>query len=89
MQGPSKKPLTTFAVMDLDNLAGKKGGRVTGSTAYSTTDVALLSLMTDTPDSFNASESSLQWEAVFKGMKFFLKKWGSVMFFSTTSCLFD
>ncbi len=57
MQGPPKKPLATFAVIDPDELAGKKGGRVTGSTAYSTTDVALLSLMTDTPGSFNASES--------------------------------
>jgi len=44
MQGPPKKPLATFAVMDPDELAGLKGGRERGSTAYSTTEhVALLS----------------------------------------------
>jgi len=63
--------------MDPDDLAGKKGGRVMGSTVYSRTEhVALLSIMTDTPDSFNALERSPQWEAVFKAMveQFYLKK---------------
>jgi hypothetical protein len=58
-------------------LQARKGARERGSTAYSTTEhVALLSIMTDTPDSFNALESSPQWEAVFKGMmeQFYLNK---------------
>jgi hypothetical protein len=32
------KPSATFAVMDPDELAGKKGGRERGSSAYSTTE---------------------------------------------------
>jgi hypothetical protein len=65
-----KNPSATFAVMDLDELAAKKGGRERESSAYSTTEhVALLSIMCDVPDSFNALESSPQWEAVFKWMQ--------------------
>jgi hypothetical protein len=63
--------------MDPDDLPGKKGGRERGATAYSTTEhVALLSIMTNVPDSFNALESSPQWEAVFKLMmeQFYLNK---------------
>jgi len=39
-------------------------------------DVALLSIISEVPDSFNASESSPQWEAVFKAMveQFYLNK---------------
>jgi hypothetical protein len=64
-------------VLVLDDIAAKKGGRASGSTAYSRTEhVALLSIIADTPDSFNASESSPQWEAVFKAMveQFYLNK---------------
>jgi hypothetical protein len=69
-------------VLDVDDIAAKKGGRVSGPTAYSTAEhVALLSIIADTPDSFNASESSPQWEAVFKAMveQFYLNKlvWSS------------
>jgi hypothetical protein len=66
--------------MDPDELASKKGGRASGSTAYGTAEhVALLSIISEVPDSFNASES--QWEAVFKAMveQFYLNKlvWSS------------
>jgi len=44
----------------------KKGSREKGSSAYTTTEhVALLSIISEVPDAFNASESLLQWEAVF------------------------
>jgi hypothetical protein len=77
MQGPPKQPSTTFAVMDLDDIAAKKGGRASGSMAYGTAEhVAQLSIISEVPDSFNASESSPQWEAVFKAMveQFYLNK---------------
>jgi len=63
--------------MDPDDIASRKGGRASGSTAYGTTEhVALLSVISELPDSFNASESSPQWEAVFKAMveQFYLNK---------------
>jgi len=68
--------------MDPDELAAKKGGRASGSTAYGTAEhVALLSIISEVPDSFNASESSPHWEAVFKAMveQFYLNKsvWSS------------
>jgi hypothetical protein len=81
-QGPPKQPSTTFAVMDPDDIAAKKGARALGSTVCGTTEhVALLSIISEVPDSFNASESSPQWEAVFKAMveQFYLNKsvWSS------------
>jgi hypothetical protein len=68
--------------MDPEDIASRKGGRASGSTAYGTAEhVALLSIISEVPDSFNASESSPQWEAVFKAMvdQFYLNKlvWSS------------
>jgi len=68
--------------MDPDDLAAKKGGKASGSMAYGTAEHdALLSIISEVPDSFNASESSPQWEAVFKAMveQFYLNKsvWSS------------
>jgi len=63
--------------MDPDDIAAKKGARALGSTVCGTTEhVALLSIISEVPDSFNASESSPQWEAVFKAMveQFYLNK---------------
>jgi hypothetical protein len=61
MQGP-------FAILDPDTLTSKKpSGREKGAATYSSVEhVALLSIMSQVPDSFNCSESSPQWEEVYK-----------------------
>jgi hypothetical protein len=79
VQRAYQNPAATFSVMDLNKMGGKKGGREKGSSAYSTTEhVALLSIISEVPDSFNASESYPQWEAVFKHMQveFYLTRGG-------------
>jgi len=59
-----------FAVFDPDTLRSKKpSGREKGAATYSSVEhVALLSIMSQVPDSFNCSESSPQWEEVYKRM---------------------
>jgi len=60
----------SFAVVDAEGLASKKPRcRERGATAYSSVEhVALLSIMSQVPDAFNCSESSPQWEEVYKRM---------------------
>jgi hypothetical protein len=60
----------SFAVLDPDGLASKKpSGREKGASTYSSVEhVALLSIISQVPDAFNCSESSPQWEEVFKRM---------------------
>ncbi len=61
-----KKGLIINSQVSLTTLVGLGRG-ASGSTAYGTAEhVALLSIISEVPDSFNASESSPQWEAVFK-----------------------
>jgi len=60
----------TFVVLDVEGLASKKtSGREKGATTYSSVEhVALLSVISQVPDAFNCSESSPQWEEVYKRM---------------------
>jgi hypothetical protein len=60
----------SFAFFDPDALSSKKpSGREKGAATYSLVEhVALLSIMSQVPDSFNCSESSPQWEEVYKRM---------------------
>ena len=60
----------SFTVFDPDALSSKKpSGREKGAATYSSVEhVALLSIMSQVPDSFNCSESSPQWEEVYKRM---------------------
>jgi hypothetical protein len=60
----------SFAVFDPDALSSKKpSGREKGAATYSSVEhVALLSIMSQVPDSFNCSESPPQWEEVYKRM---------------------
>jgi hypothetical protein len=60
----------SFVVVDAEGLASKKSsGRERGATTYSSVEhVALLSIMSQVPDVFNCSESSPQWEEVYKRM---------------------
>ncbi len=59
-----------FAFVDPDSLTSKKpSGREKGTITYSSVEhVALLSIISQAPDSFNCSESSPQWEEVYKRM---------------------
>jgi hypothetical protein len=58
----------SFVVVDAEGLASKKpSGRDKGAITYSSVEhVALLSIMSQVPDSFSCSESSPQWEEVYK-----------------------
>jgi hypothetical protein len=60
----------SFAVFDPDALSSKKpSGRERGAATYSSLEhVVLLSIMSQVPDLFNCSESSPQWEKVYKRM---------------------
>jgi hypothetical protein len=59
-----------FAILDPDSLTSKKpSGREKGAATYSSVEhVALLSIFSQVPDAFNCSESSPQWEEVYKRM---------------------
>jgi hypothetical protein len=60
----------SFTVFDPDLVSSKKpSGREKGAATYSSVEhVALLSIMSQVADSFNCSESSPQWEEVYKRM---------------------
>jgi len=60
----------SFTVLDPDGLSSKKPtGREKGAATYSSVEhVALLSIMSQVPDSFNCSESSPQWDQVYQRM---------------------
>jgi hypothetical protein len=60
----------SFVVVDAEGLGSKKPvGRDRGAITYSSVEhVALLSFISQVPDAFNCSESSPQWEEVFKRM---------------------
>jgi hypothetical protein len=59
--------MLAVVVIYLDLIVSRKGGREKGSTACTAVEhVALLFIISEVPDAFNASESSLQWEAVCK-----------------------
>jgi hypothetical protein len=57
-------------VIDPDALTSKKAtGREKGASTYTAVEhVVWLSIMSIIPDAFNASESSPQWEEVYKRM---------------------
>ncbi len=58
------------SILDPDVLTAKKvTGREKGASAYTAVGhVALLSIISEIPDAFKASEGSPQWEAVYKRM---------------------
>jgi len=60
----------SFVIVDAEGLASKKpSGGDKGAITYSSVEhVALLSIISQVPDSFNFSKSSPQWEEVYKRM---------------------
>jgi hypothetical protein len=64
---PIAASVTSLTLLHPDKMATKKAGREKGAAANSAVEhVALLSIIFEVPDAFNAGESSPQWATVYK-----------------------